>query len=126
MQEPTSGLDSAIAYSLIKVLKTYTQQNKKTVVTTIHQPSSQIFYMFDNILLLADGQVSQVTEVPLRAVQGFLLQIAYFGKATKIMSFFNSVGLYSKLDYNPADFIRQSLYSVVLQSWISFALLFCS
>ncbi|ELU06094.1 hypothetical protein CAPTEDRAFT_137191 [Capitella teleta] len=87
LDEPTSGLDSAIAYSLMQVLKTYTQQNKKTVVTTIHQPSSQIFYMFDNILLLCDGQV------------------AYFGKSTRIMTFFNSIGLYSELDYNPADFI---------------------
>lgn len=42
---------------MMSVMKKYTHNARKTVVTTIHQPSSQIFYMFDNILLLCDGQV---------------------------------------------------------------------
>ena len=57
MQEPTSGLDSAIAYSLMLTLNKYVSMSRKTVVTTIHQPSSQIFYMFHNVLLIADGEV---------------------------------------------------------------------
>jgi ABC-type multidrug transport system ATPase subunit len=57
LQEPTSGLDSAIAYHLMSSLDKYAKQSHKTVVTTIHQPSSQIFHMFTNILLLSDGEV---------------------------------------------------------------------
>lgn len=50
-------MDSAIAYSVMTSLDNYAKLSRKTVVTTIHQPSSQIFHMFTNILLLSEGQV---------------------------------------------------------------------
>ena len=58
LQEPTSGLDSALAFQVMSTLKSYATDQNKTVVTTIHQPSSQIFHMFENILLIADGRVN--------------------------------------------------------------------
>ena len=58
LQEPTSGLDAAIAYQLMATLKGHAVDSHKTIVTTIHQPSSQIFHMFDKILLMCDGHVS--------------------------------------------------------------------
>ena len=57
IQEPTSGLDSEIAYSLMSTLDNYARLSQKTVITTIHQPSSQIFHMFNKLLLLVNGQV---------------------------------------------------------------------
>ena len=57
IQEPTSGLDSATACSLMSTLDTYARLSDKTIITSIHQPSSQIFHMFTHLLLLVDGQV---------------------------------------------------------------------
>ncbi|TMW39470.1 hypothetical protein DOY81_015450, partial [Sarcophaga bullata] len=50
--EPTSGLDSFMAASVVQVLKKLSQRGK-TVILTIHQPSSELFELFDKILLMA-------------------------------------------------------------------------
>lgn len=55
--EPTSGLDSFMALSVVQVLKSMAQMGK-TIVCTIHQPSSEIFALFDKILLMAEGRTA--------------------------------------------------------------------
>ncbi|VDO16384.1 unnamed protein product, partial [Brugia timori] len=44
--EPTSGLDSFMAVQVVHCLKVMAKKGK-TIITTIHQPSSQVFNMFD-------------------------------------------------------------------------------
>jgi len=66
VQEPTSGLDSATAYNLMSSLEDYARLSHKTIVVTIHQPSSLIFNMFTDILLLSHGQVSDTVIMALQ------------------------------------------------------------
>ncbi|TYG71808.1 hypothetical protein ES288_D05G428600v1 [Gossypium darwinii] len=54
LDEPTSGLDSTTAQRIVSTLLDLTEGGR-TVVLTIHQPSSRIFYMFHKVLLLCDG-----------------------------------------------------------------------
>lgn len=53
--EPTSGLDSFMAQSVVQIMKNLAQ-NGHTVICTIHQPSSQVFHLFDDILLMSEGK----------------------------------------------------------------------
>lgn len=55
--EPTSGLDSFMAHNVVGVLKQMASKGK-TIVCTIHQPSSEVYYMFDRILLMASGRTA--------------------------------------------------------------------
>jgi ABC-type multidrug transport system ATPase subunit len=90
LDEPTSGLDSTSALQLLELLRTQlaTKENK-TIIMSIHQPSSQMYYMFDMLLLLAKGKV------------------AYFGPSRDAMGYFSSRGLRCDLQYNPADYMSQ-------------------
>lgn len=54
LDEPTSGLDSFAAAQLAKLLKQLAQ-NGRIVCSTIHQPSSEVFELFDRVMCLRKG-----------------------------------------------------------------------
>lgn len=54
VDEPTSGLSSRDSENIMDLLKELTQKGK-LVFVVIHQPSSDIFKMFDNLLILDTG-----------------------------------------------------------------------
>jgi len=56
LDEPTTGLDSTTALNVLELLKKLAQ-NGRNIVSTIHQPSSEIFSQFDNLLLMVRGNV---------------------------------------------------------------------
>ncbi|CAG2172693.1 unnamed protein product [Oppiella nova] len=88
--EPTTGLDSFMAKSIVQVLKTMASEGR-TVICTIHQPSSQVFELFDRLLLMADGRV------------------AFMGSIGEAKDFFSSQGLVCPKTYNPSDYYLREL-----------------
>lgn len=54
LDEPTSGLDSFNAFNTVKIMKGLAT-NGCSVLATVHQPSSEIFNLFDNVILLKEG-----------------------------------------------------------------------
>ena len=88
--EPTSGLDSFMAASVVEMLRTLASQGR-TVICTIHQPSSQITELFDKVLLMAEGKT------------------AYLGDMDNANSFLAGCGFPCPMNYNPADHWVQAL-----------------
>ncbi|KAJ9152380.1 hypothetical protein P3X46_025951 [Hevea brasiliensis] len=86
LDEPTSGLDSTTAQRIITTIKRLASGGR-TVVTTIHQPSSRLYHMFDKVVLLSEGS-------PI-----------YYGPASSALEYFSSVGFSTSMTINPADLL---------------------
>lgn len=55
LDEPTSGLDSASAFFVVQTLRNIARDGR-TVISSIHQPSSEVFALFDDLYLLSSGE----------------------------------------------------------------------
>lgn len=96
LDEPTTGLDSDTAASLMETLQSLAHEAGRTVACTIHQPSSEIFRMFDDIILLASGK------------------LAYYGPANRVVEHFASLGRHCPPATNPCDFLLTELHHAQL------------
>ncbi|KAL9247061.1 hypothetical protein vseg_020532 [Gypsophila vaccaria] len=86
LDEPTSGLDSTTALRTVQMLQDIAEAGK-TVITTIHQPSSRLFHKFDKLILLGKGS------------------LLFYGKASEAMTYFSSIGCAPLISMNPAEFL---------------------
>ncbi|KAJ3192234.1 ATP-binding cassette sub- G member 1 [Irineochytrium annulatum] len=86
LDEPTSGLDTFTAFAVIKSLRELCHNRGQTIVATLHQPSSEIFHLFDDLLLLSEGR------------------IMYQGPAHKAVPYFSREGYPCPKRSNPADY----------------------
>ncbi|KAK3770915.1 hypothetical protein RRG08_036514 [Elysia crispata] len=82
--EPTSSLDSFMAQSIVQTLQKMAQRGR-VILCTIHQPSSEIFAMFTQVLILSEGRV------------------AFMGAAKDCLAFFNQQNYPCPSNYNPSD-----------------------
>ena len=57
LDEPTTGLDSVNACRVGQLLQDLAHVEHRTVMCTIHTPSSELFALFDDLLLLGNGHV---------------------------------------------------------------------
>ncbi|KAM0340456.1 hypothetical protein ACHAPQ_001151 [Fusarium lateritium] len=55
LDEPTSGLDATAASSIMRTLKAIARLGI-SIIVIIHQPRTEIFELFDNLILLGNGQ----------------------------------------------------------------------
>lgn len=91
LDEPTTGLDSFTATSVMETLRELAIRDQRTVVSTIHQPNSDIFEIFDRLVLLAKGK------------------IIYFNEANKSVDYFTSIGYQCPELSNPADYFMSMM-----------------
>ena len=87
LDEPTTGLDATSSLYLVATLKNLANAGR-TVIITIHQPRSDIFFLLDGLVLLSGGN------------------IAYTGLTNECLSWFDGLlpgGL--RPHVNPADYL---------------------
>lgn len=86
LDEPTTGLDSLSAVQCIQFLMKLSKQGR-AVVCTIHQPSTSMFDLFDNVFALAEGHV------------------IYQGSSQNLIPFLDSVNMPCPETYSPNDYL---------------------
>ncbi|XP_011060248.1 PREDICTED: ATP-binding cassette sub-family G member 4-like [Acromyrmex echinatior] len=88
LDEPTSGLDSVTSNQLINMLHNMAKANC-TVICVIHQPSSQMISLFDNIMVLNRGRCM------------------YCGPKSEILNIYGMAGFTCPSFYNIAEFVLE-------------------
>jgi len=92
LDEPTSGLDAYNAKLLIQCLNQLAWRTGTAVLTTIHQPRSNIFVQFDRLLVIHQGQS------------------VFCGPIQRLHPYLSSIGSPIPPDYNPADYLIDILF----------------
>ncbi|KAJ9469407.1 ABC transporter G family member 7 [Diplonema papillatum] len=93
LDEPTSGLDSHSAFEVVRHLRALADSGS-TIVCSIHQPSSEVFDLFNKVSLLRQGAC------------------VYNGPSDGMLPHFAAAGLHCQPNYNPADFAMHQLQTV--------------
>ncbi|KAJ2784613.1 hypothetical protein H4R18_000992 [Coemansia javaensis] len=86
LDEPTSGLDAHSALMVTRQLKSIADRGR-TVVAVVHQPSSEMFELIDDLLVLLDGR------------------IVYFGERAGLVDYVAGLGAPCGMYSNPADHV---------------------
>lgn len=87
LDEPTSGLDANNANNVVECLVRLAKTYNRTLVLSIHQPRSNIFQLFDKLVLLSNGEM------------------VYSGDAIRVGEFLRNNGYRCPSDYNIADYL---------------------
>lgn len=85
LDEPTSGLDSYSAFTLVKLLKQISYE--KAILCTIHQPASDVYYLFDKVIFMKAGR------------------IFYFGSPSEVTPYYANLKYVCPDNYSPSDYI---------------------
>ncbi|KAJ3023038.1 hypothetical protein HKX48_004520 [Thoreauomyces humboldtii] len=86
LDEPTTGLDSNTANSIVEMMKGFATKTGKTIIMTIHMPRETILDMIDKVALISKGRM------------------VWFGPAKDALAHFENLGHKCPKQTNPADF----------------------
>ena len=100
MDEISTGLDSSTTYQIVNSIKQYIHILNGTAVISLLQPPPETYDLFDDIILLSDGQ------------------IVYQGPRENVLDFFEYMGFKCPERKGVADFLQE--VSTNMQEFLSF------
>ncbi|KAK9804995.1 hypothetical protein WJX73_009787 [Symbiochloris irregularis] len=89
MDEITTGLDSSNAFTIVQCFAHIAHHEKATILMALLQPAPEVFELFDDIMLLAEGRV------------------VFAGPREELVPFFSWIGLRCPERKNIADFVQE-------------------
>lgn len=89
MDEISTGLDSSTTFQIVKCLQQIVHLTEATILMSLLQPAPETFDLFDDIILLSEGQ------------------IVYQGPREHIVEFFESCGFRCPERKGTADFLQE-------------------
>lgn len=89
MDEISTGLDSSTTFQIIKYMRQMVHVMDVTMIISLLQPAPETFELFDDIILLSEGQV------------------VYQGPRDNILEFFESIGFKCPERKGVADFLQE-------------------
>ena len=100
MDEISTGLDSSTTYQIVKCFQEVVRFTDATVLMSLLQPAPETFELFDDIILLSEGQ------------------IVYQGPRDHILSFFETCGFKCPERKGTADFLQEVYLILLIRSCI--------
>jgi len=98
LDEPSTGLDATTSLELFKFCRVIADEAVPVVASPL-QPSNEVFFLFDNLLLLSP-KGDQI----------------YFGSIERALPFFEEFGFVCPWTSNIADFLLEVQYSIHLRT----------
>ena len=89
MDEISTGLDSSTAFQIVNSIKQYVHILNGTAVISLLQPAPETYDLFDDIILISDGQ------------------IVYQGPCEQVLKFFESMGFKCPERKGLANFLQE-------------------
>ncbi|PON89425.1 ABC type transporter protein [Trema orientale] len=89
MDEISTGLDSSTTFQIVNSVKQYVHIFNGTIVISLLQPAPETYDLFDDIILLSDGQ------------------IVYQGPRENVLDFFEAMGFKCPERKGVADFLQE-------------------
>lgn len=99
MDEISTGLDSSTTFQIVKCLQEIVRFTDATVLMSLLQPAPETFELFDDIILLSEGQ------------------IVYQGPRDHVLTFFETCGFKCPDRKGTADFL-QEVYLILFCSFL--------
>lgn len=89
MDEISTGLDSSTTFQIVKCMQQVAHLTETTILMSLLQPDPETFDLFDDIILLSEGQ------------------IIYQGPREHVLEFFQSCGFECPERKGTADFLQE-------------------
>lgn len=89
MDEISTGLDSSTTFQIVKCLQQIVHLGEATILMSLLQPAPETFDLFDDIILLSEGQ------------------IVYQGPREYVLQFFEFCGFHCPERKGTADFLQE-------------------